>query len=196
VTVHQRSRRGTPANVQSIRGPRDLYAQARGGVEPTQIGVLDGANSWLEANEATNIREIPDRDRARFAAIAQQQPLQPPMPPAPGPLAQGSATPQSQNRGFVLAPGGRAGKYELREKLGQGTFGYVFAAHDMDLDRGVAFKVLNPSHQTNTDIVARFLQEARASARIKHPGIVTVLDCGRCSTAAASRPRSARPRSS
>ena len=82
----------------------------------------------------------------------------------------------------MLAPGGRAGKYELREKLGQGTFGYVFTAHDMDLDRDVAFKVLNPSHQSNTDIVARFLQEARASARIKHPGIVTVLDCGRIPT--------------
>src|SRR6185436_2428691 len=79
----------------------------------------------------------------------------------------------------VLAPGGRVGKYELRERLGMGTFGLVFTAHDLELDRDVAFKVLNPTHATNRDVVQRFLQEARASARIHHPGIVTVFDSGR-----------------
>jgi len=88
----------------------------------------------------------------------------------------------SQARGFVLAPGGRVGKYELQEKLGQGTFGLVFVARDLDLDRDVAIKMLNPTHQTNNEISHRFLQEARASARIDHPGIVTVLDCGKVDT--------------
>ncbi|MBS1119052.1 MAG: serine/threonine protein kinase [Deltaproteobacteria bacterium] len=85
-------------------------------------------------------------------------------------------------RGFMLAPGGRVGKYELREQLGQGTFGLVFKARDTDLERDVAIKILDPSHQTNGDILHRFLQEARASARIAHPGIVTVLDCGKVAT--------------
>jgi serine/threonine protein kinase len=92
-------------------------------------------------------------------------------------------TADSQSRGFVLAPGGRVGKYELREKLGQGTFGLVFVARDTDLERDVAIKILNPSHQTNSEIQHRFLQEAKASARILHPGIVTVLDCGNVNTA-------------
>ncbi|MEO8702339.1 MAG: serine/threonine-protein kinase [Kofleriaceae bacterium] len=74
------------------------------------------------------------------------------------------------------------GKYELKDKLGQGTFGLVFTARDTDLDRDVAIKILNPSHQTNGDILHRFLQEARASARIAHPGIVMVLDCGKIAT--------------
>jgi len=90
----------------------------------------------------------------------------------------------SQPLGFVLAPGGRIGKYQLEDKLGQGTFGLVFVARDTDLDRQVAIKVLNPSHHTNGDILHRFLQEARASARILHPGIVTVLDCGKIATIA------------
>ncbi len=93
--------------------------------------------------------------------------------------SQESVTRDSQPHGFVLAPGGRVGKYELKEKLGQGTFGLVFVARDTDLDRDVAVKILNPEHQANTDILHRFLQEARASARIVHPGIVTVLDCGK-----------------
>ena len=88
----------------------------------------------------------------------------------------------SQPNGFALAPGGRIGKYELADKLGQGTFGLVFVARDLDLDRDVAIKILNPSHQANSDILHRFLQEARASARILHPGIVTVLDCGTVAT--------------
>jgi hypothetical protein len=96
--------------------------------------------------------------------------------------SQESVARDSQPRGFVLAPGGRVGKYELKDKLGQGTFGLVFVARDLDLDRDVAIKILHPSHQTNTDILHRFLQEARASARILHPGIVTVLDCGKVGT--------------
>jgi len=83
---------------------------------------------------------------------------------------------------FVLAPGGCAGKYEIVEKVGHGTFGLVFVARDTELDRNVAFKVLNPVFHSNDQIVARFLQEARATARIRHAGIVTVLDVGRIAT--------------
>jgi serine/threonine-protein kinase len=80
---------------------------------------------------------------------------------------------------FVAAAGKAiAGKFELREKVAQGTFGVVFTAKDQHLDRDVAIKLLNPAHLANKDIVQRFLQEARAAARIAHPGIVTMFDCG------------------
>src|SRR5690606_31093876 len=92
---------------------------------------------------------------------------------------QDSVTPPPEPGPLLLAPGGRVGKYELREQLGMGTFGLVFTARDTDLDRDVALKVLNPTHVANRDVVQRFLQEARASARIHHPGIVTVFDFGR-----------------
>lgn len=75
-------------------------------------------------------------------------------------------------------PGGRIGKYELAGKLGQGTFGLVYLARDVELDRDVALKLLHPSHLNNRQVVQRFLQEGRAAARIVHPGIVTVLECG------------------
>jgi serine/threonine-protein kinase len=83
---------------------------------------------------------------------------------------------------LVLAPGGQVGKYVLENKVGQGSFGMVYTAHDTQLDRRGAIKILNPSNQLNEDVLHRFLQEARASARIGHPGIVTVLDCGRVAT--------------
>src|SRR6185295_641541 len=70
------------------------------------------------------------------------------------------------------------GKYEIRDKLGRGSFGVVYLARDPGLERDIAIKVLRPKHLTNPEIVHRFLQEARATARIAHPGIVTIYDCG------------------
>jgi len=73
---------------------------------------------------------------------------------------------------------GKIGKYDLRDKLGRGAFGVVYLARDPGLERDIAIKVLRLRHLTNGDIVQRFLQEARATARISHPGIVTIYDCG------------------
>jgi len=73
------------------------------------------------------------------------------------------------------------GKYELGKKLGQGGFGLVFVARDTGLDRDVALKFLHPEHTASAEILRRFLQEARSAAKIVHPGIVTVFECGQVS---------------
>ena len=74
--------------------------------------------------------------------------------------------------------GVRIGKYEIRQKLGQGGFGILYSAHDAELGRDIAIKFLRPEHAFRTQVVQRFLQEARAAARISHPGIVTVFESG------------------
>ena len=102
-----------------------------------------------------------------------------PAPTLPPGISQDFVAQQAPPDGFVAATGKTiAGKFELRDKIAQGTFGVVFTARDSHLDREVAIKLLNPAHLTNKDIVQRFLQEARAAARIAHPGIVTMFDCG------------------
>jgi tRNA A-37 threonylcarbamoyl transferase component Bud32 len=63
-------------------------------------------------------------------------------------------------------------------KLGQGGFGVLYVARDRELDREVALKFLRPEHLTRPQLVQRFLQEARAAAKINHAGIVTVFECG------------------
>ncbi|MDQ3365568.1 MAG: serine/threonine protein kinase [Myxococcota bacterium] len=106
-------------------------------------------------------------------------------PPALAPLATPAAVPVPAAEGFHPAPGTTlAGKYQLLEKIAQGTFGLVYTARDTNLDREVAIKILNPAHVANVDILQRFLQEARAAARIAHPGIVTMFDCGHFDTGA------------
>jgi serine/threonine-protein kinase len=77
-----------------------------------------------------------------------------------------------------MAVGLRIGRYELGERLGTGGFGVVYLARDTELGRELAIKVLRPEYQTQPDVVARFLKEARAAAKIDHPGIVTVFECG------------------
>jgi serine/threonine protein kinase len=55
--------------------------------------------------------------------------------------------------------------------------GVVYLARHRHIGRDAAIKVLLPELTKNEDIVARFLTEARATAAIRHPGIVEILDC-------------------
>ena len=71
----------------------------------------------------------------------------------------------------------KLGRFELKRLLGQGGFGKVYLAFDPELERDVALKVLTlwPSHRTR---VQRFLTEAKAAARLKHPHIVPTFVSG------------------
>jgi serine/threonine protein kinase len=68
-------------------------------------------------------------------------------------------------------------RYELREELGRGGMGVVYRAVDRELQRDVAIKVV-ASARIDGDSAARLLREARALARLEHPGIVPVHDVG------------------
>ena len=74
--------------------------------------------------------------------------------------------------------GKQLGKYQIQAALGKGGMGMVYAGYDPLLDRKVAIKVLAPHLVWEEGFVERFLREARAAARIKHPNIVTVYDVG------------------
>ncbi|BBO67175.1 hypothetical protein DSCA_11050 [Desulfosarcina alkanivorans] len=70
------------------------------------------------------------------------------------------------------------GRYEIVKELGRGTMGVVYQAHDPQIDRMVALKVLRSDRVVSQDFVLRFLREAKAIGRISHPNIVTVYDVG------------------
>ena len=83
----------------------------------------------------------------------------------------------TQNARFELAPGRTLGKYRLERVLGEGGMGVVWAAHDPDLDRMVAIKVLRYA-QAAPQLRQRLLREARAMAKLKHPNVLTVYEVG------------------
>src|SRR5215472_4907760 len=70
------------------------------------------------------------------------------------------------------------GRYVLEEVLGTGGMATVWRASDRVLDRPVAVKVLSPQLAADAGFAARFEREARHAARLTHPRLVTVFDCG------------------
>ena len=70
------------------------------------------------------------------------------------------------------------GNYRVISKLGEGGMGAVYLAEHVLIGQTVAIKILRKRFSNSDTIVARFFNEARASAAIKHPGIVTVIDFG------------------
>jgi serine/threonine-protein kinase len=71
-----------------------------------------------------------------------------------------------------------AGRYRIVEKLGAGGMGTVYKAHDTNLGRLVAIKVLPARVANDPGAVARFQREAKALATVSHPGIVQAHDAG------------------
>jgi serine/threonine protein kinase len=67
------------------------------------------------------------------------------------------------------------GRYALAEEIGRGGMGVVFRAHDHELRRDVALKVLRAGPR---DLASRLHGEARVLASLEHPGIVPVHDVG------------------
>ncbi|REJ89913.1 MAG: serine/threonine protein kinase [Planctomycetota bacterium] len=94
----------------------------------------------------------------------------------------GSTIPQTaapQPTGVIRTPPESLGRYQLQHVIGRGAFGEVWLATDPELDRPVAVKLLRSDRSLPESAVDGFLREARKPARMKHPGIVTVLDVGR-----------------
>jgi eukaryotic-like serine/threonine-protein kinase len=86
--------------------------------------------------------------------------------------------------GSASAPSGRSepaaprrlGRYVVLERIGIGGMGVVYSAHDPDLDRRVAIKLLR--HEGTPEFVERLQREARALARLNHPNVLTVYEQG------------------
>ncbi len=71
-----------------------------------------------------------------------------------------------------------SGRYQIEGKLGEGGMAEVFKAVDSSLERVVALKFL-PGGMTQNELALRYFErEAKAAARLNHPNIVTIYDCG------------------
>ncbi len=79
----------------------------------------------------------------------------------------------------------RIGNYLVLRVLGQGGMATVYEAVQEEIGRRVAIKVLRQDLSQVPDIATRFIQEARATTQIQHPGIVNVLEFGRQSDGSA-----------
>src|SRR5882724_7183334 len=70
------------------------------------------------------------------------------------------------------------GRYRILDTLGEGGMGSVFLAEHVLIKRRVAVKILHPDLATDSNVVERFMNEARAAGTLGHPNIVESTDMG------------------
>ena len=75
---------------------------------------------------------------------------------------------------MTFSQGDRLGRYEVLGSIGAGGMGEVWRARDPALDREVAIKVLPAEVPDSADRRKRFEREARATAGLDHPNLLTV----------------------
>jgi serine/threonine protein kinase len=77
-----------------------------------------------------------------------------------------------------LPLGTRLGRYEILSKIGEGGMGEVYLAHDKQLERSIALKILPAAVAANEERMRRFIREARAAAALNHPSIAHTYEIG------------------
>ncbi len=74
--------------------------------------------------------------------------------------------------------GRTVGNYVVKQKIGEGGMGAVYLAEHPRIHRQVAIKVLLPEYSKNSEVVARFFNEAKAANEIRNEHIIDILDFG------------------
>jgi eukaryotic-like serine/threonine-protein kinase len=128
-----------------------------------RAGDADGARRHLESVLAADL----DYPKARARADRLRRPA--------ARKAEAQAAPTI---GGVEGAAAFAGRYRLLRELGRGASGAVYVAHDEELDRGLAIKILHPHARAmkRAEARARAWAEARVAAAIRHPGVVAIYD--------------------
>ena len=80
--------------------------------------------------------------------------------------------------GATLPVGHASRRYELGEAIARGGMGEVYHAVDRTLGRTVAVKILQGRYKPDSAVARRFVDEARISAQLQHPGIPPIHDLG------------------
>src|SRR5690242_3668793 len=78
-----------------------------------------------------------------------------------------------------LEPGAiLGGRYQIIALLGEGGMGAVYKAHDIELERLVALKVIRPELTTNPEMLRRFKQELILARQVTHRNVIRIFDLG------------------
>lgn len=71
------------------------------------------------------------------------------------------------------------GRFHLEKEIARGGMGIILEARDIDVDRKVAIKLLLREHLRNSHIHQQFINEARITGRLQHPGIIPIYETGK-----------------
>jgi eukaryotic-like serine/threonine-protein kinase len=77
------------------------------------------------------------------------------------------------------AIGREIGSYKITDLIGRGGMGFVYRAQHPYIGKQVAIKLLKSEHSSDTEVLQRFLQEAKSVNNIQHENVIDILDFGR-----------------
>mgnify|MGYP002777738439 CR=1 FL=1 len=140
------------------------------GDEQTRIPIdaLTGASTIVAATDVTHDSALASAGTILAVPGHSHSSTQ---PPGPAPAASSSGSGPRR-----LPVGTLVGRYALGEPLGAGGMGVVYRAHDPELERWVAIKVVRSDREQAGS--GRFLREAQAMAKLSHPNVVPIHDVG------------------
>jgi tetratricopeptide (TPR) repeat protein/tRNA A-37 threonylcarbamoyl transferase component Bud32 len=151
--------------------PDDLAAYMNARLAPPGVHALEAHVATCAA-----CRELLSALARSQSAIALAPTLAPQDPPDPS-----SGRLPLRGEDVELARGALIGRYVVQARLGAGGMGVVYSAHDPELDRHVALKLLRADAFTPSlqePLRERLRQEAQSMARLAHPNVVAVYDVG------------------
>jgi serine/threonine-protein kinase len=109
-----------------------------------------------------------------------------PAPARSGPGGEWSAREQEPtviqplaSRSPTLALPSHAGRYVILEEIARGGMGAILRVRDLELDRMLAVKIMLHGDSKHPELTQRFLEEARITGQLQHPGIAPVHEIGR-----------------
>ncbi len=161
-------------------GPQGIGVPAKGDSTPSQAP--------LDPSDGATISDVPLKPPTKPPTRPPAKTPASPVPHLASPdltLAEslaGTRVPSGSFSGtqfpeIVLNPGDViGGRYELLDMLGEGGMGAVFKAHDLEIDRFVALKVIRPELARNPAILARFKQELQTAHQVTHKNVIRIYD--------------------
>ena len=93
------------------------------------------------------------------------------------PVASALGTPATEGRDPLLNRVINS-QFRIVRKLGEGGYGAVYEAKDVNLERRIALKIMLPARAASREYVAKFFREARTAAQLSHPNVVAVHGVG------------------
>src|SRR5574341_2526172 len=85
---------------------------------------------------------------------------------------------QARSSSMTDLMGRTIGQYQLLDEIGRGGMATVYRAHQLNIDREVALKILPAQLAHDPTFLARFEREVQIAARVQHPRILPVFDVG------------------
>ncbi|GEN11408.1 hypothetical protein MFU01_64450 [Myxococcus fulvus] len=147
--------------------------------ENVLAGFVSGVLSGARVPEVAAHLDSCEDCRALVAVVAAEA-SSPDASPLTRPDSEGMSTQGARPPPTARLPEGtKLGSYVLRELLGEGGMGVVYAAEDPRLGRKVAVKLLRPMREgVEAESRARLLREAQAMARLSHPNVLPIFELG------------------